>query len=133
MLKRFEEFAKSDFTLQIFLEKEIIFQSKEEGVSGLMKFIEKYGRQNNDVVIFDKVVGNAAALLFAFLGAKEVFSVMGSQPAEKTLGKFKIKFYFQKTIPNILNRDETDLCPFEKRSLLKTPEEFYNCLKNNPL
>jgi hypothetical protein len=128
MGKEFEEFFKSDFTLQIFSENKIIFQSKKKGVSGLVDFIGKYGRENKEIVIFDKVVGNAAALLFAFLEAKEVFSQIGSQSAEKTLKEFKIKYHFKKTIVNILDKDESDLCPFEKLSLGKSPEEFYECL-----
>jgi hypothetical protein len=129
MGKEFEDFLKSDLTLQVFSENKIIFQSRKEGVRGLVEFIEKYGRENKEIVIFDKVVGNAAALLFAFLGAKEIFSQIGSQLAEKTLKEFKIKYYFKETIVNILNKDETDLCPFEKLSLGKSPQEFYDCLK----
>jgi hypothetical protein len=129
MGKEFEEFLKSGFTLQIFSENKIIFQSKKEGVRGLVDFIKKYGRENKEIVIFDKVVGNAAALLFALLGAKEVFSQIGSQLAEKTLKEFKIKYHFKETIVNILNKDESDLCPFEKLSLGKSPQEFYECVK----
>jgi hypothetical protein len=129
MEKEFEEFAKSDFTLQIFSKNKLVFKSKKEGVRGLVDYIKKYGKHFGDLTIFDRVIGNAAALLFAYLKAKEVYGVVGSKLAKKTLKKFKIKFHFKKTIPNILNKDETDLCPFEKLSLLKSPEQLYNCLK----
>ena len=79
-------------------------------------------------MIFDKIVGQAVALLAAYLKAREVYGGTGSELAAKALEKYKIKFYFQKTIPNILNQDKTGLCPFEKLSIDKSPTEFYNCL-----
>ena len=67
MEKEFEEFAKSDFTLQIFSKNKLVFKSKKEGVRGLVDYIKKYGKHFGDLTIFDRVIGNAAALLFAYL------------------------------------------------------------------
>lgn len=129
MEKEFKKFAKSVFTLQIWKSGKLIFKSKKEGVGGLMDFIKRCGKTKKNLIIFDKVIGNVAALLFAYLEAKEVFGVVGSSMAKKTLRKYKIKFYFKKTIPNILNKTKTDLCPMEKLSKKKIPEELYDCLK----
>jgi len=148
MTKEFEKFIKSEFGLEIWSKNKVIFRSKKESISGLLEFItelshsESEGKEENgvlfakkskrfpkDLIIFDKKVGNAAALLCVFLGAKEVYGVVGSKSAEKTFKKFKIKFYFLKTIPNILNKDETDICPMEKISLKKTPKIFLDLLK----
>jgi hypothetical protein len=81
-------------------------------------------------VIFDKIVGQAVAFLAAYLKAQEVYGVTGSKLATAALEKFRISFYFQETVPNIMNKDQTDLCPMEKLSFDKSPEEFYNCLVN---
>lgn len=130
MLKEFEKFAQGKNLLEIWAFGQIVFKSKKKGVAGLLEFIAQNSRKFRDLVIFDTKIGRAAALLCAYLEAKEVYSLVGSESAIKALKDFKIKFYFQKTIPNILNKDETDLCPFEKLSLDKTPEEFYRCLRN---
>lgn len=122
---------KSGWGLEIWQNNRIIFRSKKSGVRGLLDFIKEQGKNFEGLVIFDKIVGQAVALLAAYLKAKEVYGGTGSELAVKTLGKYKIKFDFQKTVPNILNRDQTDLCPMEKISLDKTPEEFYNFLKQN--
>jgi len=92
----------------------IIFRSKKSGVRGLLDFINERGEIQEGIVIFDKIVGQAVALLAAYLKAREVYGGTGSELAAKALEKYKIKFYFQKTIPNILNQDKTGLCPFEK-------------------
>lgn len=129
MLKKFETFAKSSLTLQVWHNGKIILKSKKEGIKGLLDFAKKHDRKFDDLIVFDKVIGNAAALLCVYLGAKEIYAFLGSKPAKKTLKKYKTKFYFKKTIPNILNKTKTDLCPMEKLSKRKTPVQFLSALK----
>ncbi|MFA4998708.1 MAG: DUF1893 domain-containing protein [Candidatus Paceibacterota bacterium] len=124
MKKQFEEFSKGKFNLFIFSGDKLIFKSKKEGISGLIFFIKKYGRRFKNLVIFDTKVGNAVALLCAYLKVKKIYGLVGSRSAVKTLKKFKIKYFFKKTITRILNKKGTDICPMEKLSSDKTPEEF---------
>ncbi len=129
MEEQFKRFLISAWELEVWAGERIISRSKKAGVAGLLAFIQKYDKKYKDLVIFDKIVGRGAALLVAYLKAKAVYGALGSKLAVQALKKFKIEFYFKKTVPNILNRDKTGLCPFEKLSLNKTPEEFYNCLR----
>ena len=142
--KEFKKFLNSPWGLELWIAcppklgerrrgNEIIFRSKKSGVRGLLDFINEQRGGQEGIVIFDKIVGQAVAFLAAYLGAKEVYGGTGSELAAKALEKYKIKFYFQKTVPNILNKDKTDLCPMEKLSIAKTPEEFYNSLKQKCL
>ena len=75
------------------------------------------------------MVGNAAALLLVVVSCRQVYSVLGSQLAAQTLGRFGIGYHFTETVPCI--RDETgrDMCPMEKLSLGKGPEEFLGVLR----
>lgn len=116
--------------MEIWSGNKVIFRSKKEGIKGLLEFIKKSKKFPKNSIVFDKKVGNAVALLSAYIGAKGVFGVVGSKSAEKTFKKFKIKFHFLKTIPRILNKKGTDICPLEKLSSLKTPEEFCDSVKN---
>lgn len=129
MKKQFEKFLKTAWGLEVWAENEIIFRSKKSGVLGLLDFIKKHGRKHKNIVIFDKIVGQGVALLAAYLRAKEVYGKTGSRLAAKSLKGYKIKFYFHKTVPNILNKKKTDLCPIEKLSFTKTPKQFYDNLK----
>ena len=136
MKQKFEEFLKSSWGLELWLGNGIIFRSKKSGVQGLLDFIKEQGRVRGgrvsaNLVIFDKIVGQAVAYLAAYLKAKEVYGATGSKLAAAALDKFQIKFYFRNTVPNILNKDQTDLCPMEKLSVDKTPEKFYDYLSNN--
>ena len=138
MEKQFEKFLKSPWGLELCLPAgrqgcKIIFRSKKSGVRGLLDFVNEQGEKHEGMIIFDKIVGQAAALLAAYLKARVVYGVTGSEPAARVLEKYKINFYFPKTVPKILNQDQTDLCPMEKLSLDKTPKEFYNSLKQKCL
>lgn len=131
MKDRFEKFLKSSFELEIWSKEEIIFRSKKPGIKGLIDFIKKYDQKFRGLMIFDKIVGQGVALLSIYLKAKEVYGKVGSKLATRTLKKFKIKFYFKKIVPKILNKKKDNSCPIEKLSLNKTPKEFYNSIKKS--
>jgi len=40
-----------------------IFQSKKKGIASLLDYIEQFSPCTDEVTVFDRVVGNAAALL----------------------------------------------------------------------
>ena len=128
MNKRFEEFAKSSLELEIWSREEIIYQSEKSGVAGLLDFIAENGNNRSDLVVFDKIVGRGAALLAAYIGAKEIFGVMGSELAIGCLKELKISFHFNGVVDKILNKDKSDMCPIEKMSLGMGPEAFYRLL-----
>ena len=124
--ERFEKFLNSYWELEIWQKDKVIFRSKKSGVGGLLDFIDRReSRSCDNLVIFDKIVGRGAALLAIYLKAKIVYGELGSKLAASALRKYKIDFYFRQICVNILNRDKSDLCPIEKLSLGKTPEEFY--------
>jgi hypothetical protein len=81
------------------------------------------------VVIYDKVMGNAAALLAVIVKAGEVYSPLGSELAVKTLDRFGIKYRLAKIVPFIMRDDGKDLCPMEQFSIGKSPDEFYAVMK----
>ena len=124
----FEEFINSGDSLRIYQKETLIFASRRNGLIPLMDYLSAKPR-GQDIYIFDAVIGNAAALLAVKGGASEVFSPLGSAIAIKTLDKFNVAYTFIQTVPHILRADGKDICPMEKLSLEKTPEEFYTALK----
>jgi len=129
MKSEFNEFLKSTITLEIWSGSGVAFRSEKEGLKGLMEFIEVYGRNIKDIMVFDKIAGRGAVLLTAYIGGKEIDAKIGSIVAGDAAQSLGIKFYFQEMVPQILNDLGTDMCPTEKLSTLKSPEEFYLALK----
>lgn len=90
----------------------------------MIDYIRKRGNSHKQVIIFDKIMGNAAALLSIKAGCQEVFSPLGSHLAVNTLQKYNVKCHFIATVPYITTSDG-NICPMEQLSICKEPEEFY--------
>ena len=128
----FESFLKSGDTVRVISPDGTVFRSQKRGISPLLNYIEQSSLMG-EVVVLDKVTGNAAALLMEKVLCREVFSSLGSKLAAETLERFGITRHFTKTVPYIINREGNGMCPFEKMSMGKSPDEFYNLVKNSPL
>jgi len=74
-------------------------------------------------------MGNAAALLSVKVGCREVYSPLGSQLAVETLGRYDIKYHLTEIVPCIRKLNGEDMCPMEKLSINKEPEEFYELIR----
>jgi len=125
----FNEFLKSDDTLRIYQDNGLVFSSKKDGLLALLEYLDTLAPSYREVVNYDKVMGNAAALLSIKAGCREVFSPLGSQIAVETLEKYGINHQITKLVPHILQANGIDMCPMEKLSLDKGPEEFYEAVR----
>ncbi len=125
----FTEFIASSDALRVYEKGGLIFVSKKDGLMPLLDYIDESSSSQKPVIVFDRVVGNAAALLLKKLHCDETYSPLGSELAVKTLSSFGIKYHFGEIVPCIQNPDRGDMCPMEKLSINKSPEEFYRALK----
>jgi len=125
----FREFLASGDTLRVYCRGMSVFTSTKTGIRSLLEYAGRFAPCEEGVIVFDRVVGNAAALLLSKVSCREVYSPMGSHLAQETLRRFGIDYYFTETVPRIQNRSQDDMCPMEKLSRGKEPEEFYQvCL-----
>jgi hypothetical protein len=127
-LKRLAEFKNSGDTLRIYRNGKRLFTSDKGSLLPLIDYISHFDT-SIPVIMLDKVLGNAAALLAVKAGAKQVYTPLGSQYAFNTLGFYKIDCFFESTIAYILNYSNIDICPMEKLSLNKDPETFFKAIK----
>lgn len=128
------EYEKDDWDLKILSGSQMIFQSDDHGIAPVVQFLRVFKRNLKNIVIYDRIVGQAVALLFIYLSedssqrggnVRKVLGVTGSEKAKDVLKKYELPFHFLKTVPYIANREKTGPCPFEKLSEGKTPEEFW--------
>jgi len=126
----FNEFLISGNSLQVYEGNKLIFASSKDRLLPLLEYIDRFAAYHQQVVVFDKVVGRAAALLCAKADCREVYSPLGSQLAIKALDEYGIKYHLTKVVPYIQQLNHEDMCPMEKLSLDKGPEEFYEAIRN---
>ncbi len=126
----FDEFLASDNTLQVYEDDKLVFASNKDRLLPLVEYIEKFTPDHQDVVIFDRIIGRAAALLCVKANCQEVYSPLGSQLAIETLDKCGIKYHLTQVVPYIQKPNQEEMCPMEKLSIGKEPEEFYQLINN---
>ena len=125
----FNEFLIGSDTLQVYKGSKLLFASNKHRLLPLLEYIDRFVHYSR-VVIFDKIMGNAAALLAIKASCREVYSPLGSQLAMKTLDRYGIKYHFTETVAYIQKPDGEDMCPMEELSMNKEPEEFYELIRN---
>lgn len=136
MQNRDLELAKSrlkdrDLTLVIVKEDKVIFETGSQGVGGFLQAIEKLGKRLVASSVADKIVGAAAAMLCVYSEVSSVFAATISEEGIKVLENNQIIYQFENEVPNILNHDKTDVCPFEKLVIgSRDPKEAYTKLKS---
>jgi hypothetical protein len=126
--KIFEEFIKSPDTVRVYKDDQLLFSSREERLMPLLEYAKRFSDYTPGVTVFDRVVGNAAALLLKKILCAEVYSPLGSESAVKALDSFGIKYHFSEIVPCIQDDSRQNLCPMEKMSQGKTSEEFYKLM-----
>jgi len=111
---------------------ETLYSSREGGMLPLLEAIDQLGlRALADSTVVDRIVGRAAALIISYFKAKEVYTELLSLKAIEILEKHGIAYAAERLVSTIRNKDDTDICPFEKIVLtIDNPEEGYRKLKN---
>jgi hypothetical protein len=122
-------FLAGNDTLRIYQDEQVIFSSEKDRLFPLMEYLAD-NQPGEPVVIFDKIMGNAAALLSVKANCREVYSPLGSELAIKTLQKYNIAYNLNAIVPYIMRADGKEMCPMEKLSIGKTPDEFYREMKS---
>ena len=125
----FSAFLASDNTLRIFQDDNLVFSSEKDHLLPLMEYLANYSPGQTPVIIFDKIMGNAAALLAVKANCYEVYSPLGSELAVKSLERYGIEYHLTEIVPYIQRPDGKGMCPMEKLSIGKDPEEFYREIK----
>jgi len=124
----FELFLGSHDTLRVYDDDQLVFSSSASRLAPLVVYLGQPPIPGANIVIMDRLVGNAAALLCIGAGCREVFSPLASQIAVETLRASGVKYDFTRIVPRI-ETPAGDICPMEEMSIGKTPSEFWGLLK----
>lgn len=89
------------------------FESRERGIAPLLRLIGS-GKDFRGFSAADKVVGKAAALLYACMGISELYAGVLGDAARPVLLAHGISFEYGKTAERIINRGGDGICPMEK-------------------
>lgn len=125
----FRDFSASGESLRVYRSGALVFSSRKDRLLPLVEYIEERAA-GGGAVIFDKIVGNAAALLSVVAGCREIWSPLGSEQAIATLRAHGIGYRFDRTVPFIQRADGEGVCPMERLSAGREPNEFYQVIRD---
>lgn len=104
------------------------------GVRDLYRLLTTEPEVLDGAAVADKVVGKAAAALMILGGVRELYACVLSEQAQTLLSASSIRVDYGRTVPHIINRDNTGWCPLERlcrdcdtaRECKKQIDEFFN-------
>ena len=126
-----ERLLKNDLSFVIVKNGEIIFESREGGVKKILETVRDYGQKLANSALADKVVGKAVMLIALKAGFDSIYAKIISKSALDIASKVNKSLVYDEIVEFIMNRDGTDICPFEKSvKFVEDPEAAYNILCN---
>jgi len=126
-----EHLLKNDLSFVIVKNGEIIFESREGGVKKILETVRDYGQKLANSALADKVVGKAVMLIALKAGFDSIYAKIISKSALDIASKVNKSLVYDEIVEFIMNRDGTDICPFEKNvKFVEDPEVAYNILCN---
>ena len=93
----------------------VVFHSP--GVKDLYNLMATRPHVLEGACVADRVIGRGAALLLVLGRVERVFAQLISGQAVPVLQDAGIRIDFDTLVPNIINRDGTDICPVEKLTM----------------
>ncbi len=128
-----EEFALSGWSLAIYSGDQKLFCSRSTGIAPLVEYLGNADREQDNLTIFDKYVGRAAALLMTHLKPVKVFAGVISDGAVTVFDEYMIPYEAGRQVQYLMNVASEDMCRFEKMSLGKTPGEFLEEIRSKDI
>jgi len=124
----FDRFIKSSWSLVVLAEGRIIFRSRASAIKPLIRFIRSDLTSSSHLVIFDKYIGRAAALLMVLIKPVRVHTPVISEGGRQVLDKYQIPYEARKQVKYLMGMASDEMCRWEKMAAGKTPEEFLKML-----
>ena len=125
-----QRLRQKNLSLVIVKKDRVLFETSSHGIGDLLKAINQLKNNMKGSSVADRIVGQAAALLFVFSGVRRVFAVTASDGGIKVLTNNSIPCEVETRVTNVLNLKKSDICPFEKLvANLSDPEKAYEVLK----
>ena len=100
------------------------------GVAPLLDILDREPENLRGAILVDKVIGRAAAAICAVGGVRRVYGFTVSDEAADFLAAHGIGCVARASVPRILNRDKSGLCPMERACEgLDDPEKMVAALR----
>jgi len=124
-----KQFIRDGYSLAVFKNGQLFFSSREHNLRPLAKFIVKHGWSHKKLIMFDKYIGRAAALLIIALHPSKLYTPIISRLAIPVLRSKKIRYVADKKVDRLMGIASQSTCQWEKMSVDKNTVSFWRLVK----
>jgi len=123
---------KEGLSLLVLARSRVLYSSKTNGIRPLIEAIDSLGiKLLQGSLVVDKVVGKASALLICYFRARRTFAKIMSVRGAGVLRAHRIDYFAEKLVREIRNKNNSDICPFEKIVIqVDEPSEAYTLIRS---
>ena len=125
----FDEFAKSEWSLVVCKEGTAFFRSKDSDLEPLVRYLAEHETNSENVTVYDKYTGRAAALLMALVMPDMVYTGTISDGGVEVLNEHNIRFQAGDRVRYLMGIASDGMCRWEKMAVGKTPLELLGELR----
>jgi ferredoxin len=111
LLSEMQKLVESGESIVVARHGVIIAREKGRGLKPAMNMLD--AKKLSSAVVFDKIVGRAAAAIFIEGGVKKVAALVMSAQAKELLSLYGVESKALKVVDQIENRSKTGTCPME--------------------
>lgn len=90
------------------------YSSYDNGIRPVIDRINEDLSFFKDLIVADKIIGKASAMLLCLSGVKEVYCVVLSKAGESILKEYNVTYHYENLVDYIVNRKGDGMCPMEK-------------------
>ncbi|MCF6465492.1 DUF1893 domain-containing protein [Clostridium sp. Cult2] len=122
---------EENLCLAVVKDGRLIYKSYDKGIKPIYTLATEMADIGRESSIADRVIGKGAAMLYKYIGVKEIYGKLLSDTAIETLEESNIVYSYYKTCTYIKNWDGTDMCPIEKITVqVENTEELLDRIKD---
>jgi len=125
-LPSLDEFIRSGLSLAVYHDGVLAYDSKRQALAPLLAYILKQraatGPAPKRIVVFDKHIGRAAALLMTLVNPSRIYAGNMSHAAIEVFEERRIMFEADRIVEFLMDVASKDTCRWEKLAAGKTAE-----------
>ena len=110
-------FAVGGYAFVMVKDGQVLATGTREGAGELLDAVTELDGSAHGAALADKVVGKAVAMVAVYAGLSAVWTLMGSDAAEKVMREHGVPFYMEQTVPLIRNKRDDGPCPMERLTM----------------
>ena len=122
-------FSRSRWNFVAYQHGKAVFRSRASDLKPLLRYLRLGAEQRRGAVVYDKIVGRAAALLLSLARPQRVCTPILSRGGQQVLERSGLAYVTRRRVKFIMGYTSQALCQWEQLAKNKTAAAFLKLVK----